>query len=87
MEPQTWLLVGMLLIFSMVAFFYFSPSFAPKILVTAAGPFPLGSSQTIISEQQAMPYYSDSNGSFSAFVYLNPMNRTGSYAACGINPN
>lgn len=87
MEPQTWLLIGMVLIFSIVGFAYYSPRFAPKILVTAAGPFSLASSQTIITEQQTMPYYSDSNGSFSTFVYLNPMNRTGSYAACGTNPN
>lgn len=87
MEPQTWLIIGLALIFAIVAFSYFSPSFSPKILVTAAGPFPLTSSSTIISEQQAKSYYSDSNGSFSAFVYLSPMNRTGSYAACGTNPN
>jgi len=87
MEPQTWLLLGMVLLFAIVAFYYYSPSFAPKILVTATGPFPLTETRSIISEQEAKPYYSDSNGSFSAFVYLNPMNRTGSYAACGTNPN
>ena len=86
-SSQKWLLGGLFLIFVIVAFSYYSPSFAPKILVTASGPFPLTSSKTIVTEKDTKSFYSDSNGSFSAFIYLNPMNRTGSYAACGTNPN
>jgi hypothetical protein len=87
MDPQSWIIVALAIIFVIVLIFYFSPSFAPKVLVTAAGPFPLTSTTTIVSDQQAKPYYTESNGSFSAFVYLSPMNRTGAYSACGTNPN
>ena len=84
---EGWTLVIMFIIFIGVFLFYFSPSYAPKILVSAEGPFPLTSRNSIISEQKAQPYYTDSDGSFSAFIYLSPMNRTGAYAACGTNPN
>ena len=87
MDIQTWLLIGLGILFILVLMAYYSPSFAKKVLATASGPFPLTTTQTMISEQDARPYYSESNGSFSTFVYLSPMNRTGSYAACGTNPN
>jgi hypothetical protein len=78
---------GAFILLAVVLIFYFSPSYSPKILVAAQGPFSLESSNTIISDLESKPYYSDSNGSFSAFVYMSPMNRTGSYASCGTNPN
>ena len=75
------------LLLGSVLVFYFSPSYAPKILVAAPGPFDLSKQATIVQEQDAQSFYSASNGSFSAFVYLNPMNRTGAYSPCGTNPN
>jgi hypothetical protein len=94
MDLQLWvsqfrapIYIGSFIILVIVLVFYFSPSYVPKILVAAEGPFSLASQNTIISDQDSKPYYSDSNGSFSAFVYLSPMNRTGAYAACGTNPN
>jgi hypothetical protein len=86
MDPQSWIVLGVVLIFVVVIIFYYSPTFIPKVLVTAAGPFSLASSTTVVSQQETTPYYMGSAGSFSAFVYLSPMNRTGSYAACG-TPN
>lgn len=79
------LFIGLLL--GSVLVFYFSPSYAPKILVAAPGPFDLSKQTTIVQEDDSQAFYSNSNGSFSAFVYLNPMNRTGAYAPCGTNPN
>jgi len=87
MDPQSWMIVGTVAIFIITLIFYFSPSFVPKILVTASGPFTLADTTTVATQQQTTPYYTDSAGSFSAFIYLSPMNRTGSYAACGTNPN
>ena len=87
MDPQSWIMVGTALIFIVTLIFYFSPSYAPKILVTSAGPFHLKSTSTVVSQKETSPYYTGSSGSFSAFIYLSPMNRTGSYAACGTNPN
>ena len=97
MDIQSWVLANtgieartvivIIIIFIVVLIFYYSPAYSPKLLVTAEGPFPLTSRQSIVSEQKTLPYYSDSDGSFSAFIYLSPMNRTGAYAACGTNPN
>ena len=77
------LLLGILLVF------YFSPSYTSKIVVAATGPYELNntSSTTIIEEADSKTFYSETNGSLSAFVYLNPTNRTASYAPCGVNPN
>ena len=78
--------VAVVLVLGIVLVFYFSPSYAPKIISAAPGPFPLDSVTTIVKEQDSRPFYSDANGTFSAFVYLNPLNRTGAYAACGTSP-
>lgn len=87
MNPQTWAILGTIILLGVILVFYLSPSYAPKITAAAMGPYPLTSTQTIIKDIDAQPYYSDANGSFSAYVYLNPMNRTGAYAPCGTNPN
>jgi hypothetical protein len=94
MDFQSWIsrlqtpsYIGIVIILVIVLVFYFAPSYGRKILVTAEGPFSLESQQTIISDQASKAYYSDSNGSFSCFVYLSPMNRTGTYSTCGANPN
>jgi hypothetical protein len=70
-----------------ILIFYFSPAYAPKILSAAAGPFDLSKVTTIVQETDSRAFYSDSNATFSAFVYLNPINRTGTYGACGSNSN
>ena len=70
-----------------VLVFYYSPSYVPTSLVAAAGPYDLSKMNTIVTEEDTKSFYSDTNGSFSAFVYLNPINRTGAYAPCGTNPN
>jgi len=87
METQTWVIIGTTILLVVILIFYFSPSYAPKITAAATGPYPLASEQIIIKDIDAQPYYSDANGSFSAYVYLNPMNRTGAYSGCGTNPN
>ena len=84
---QIWLIVFIGVLIGTVLVFYYSPSYAPKIISAAAGPFDLSKTSTIVDEQQTIPFYSDANGSFSAFVYLNPINRTGAYAPCGPSPN
>jgi hypothetical protein len=85
MNP-VWFILSIAILIGLVALFYYSPSYAPKILVAAAGPYSLDKVTTIVEEAGSKPFYSDSNGSFSAFVYLNPVNRTGAYASCGTEP-
>ena len=75
------------ILFVIVLVMYFSPSYVPKIQVSAIGPFSLGSETSMIDADTASMFYRDTDGSFSAFVYLSPMNRTGAYAKCGTNPN
>jgi len=86
MDPQ-WLVLFTGILIGVILFFYYSPTYVPKITAAASGPYDLNKQQTIIEEQETSPFYSDTNGSFSAFVYLNPINRTGAFAPCGANPN
>lgn len=87
MDIQIWVAVGSVILLGIVLIFYFSPSYAEKVTATAIGPYSLETQTTIVQNQEAQPYYSDANGSFSAFVYLSPMNRTGVNTACGVGPN
>ena len=87
MDTQIWVAIFTVILLGVILVFYFSPSYAPKILVAAPGPYSLDKMTTIIDQKESTPFYSESNGSFSCFVYLNPLNRTGAYAACGTNPN
>ena len=87
MEIQTAIYISIIVLLAFTLAFYFSPKYTRKVLVTAEGPFSLSSHKTIISDQESKSYYSDGNGSFSAFVYLSPMNRTGVFSSCGTNPN
>jgi hypothetical protein len=80
---QVWILIVIGVVFASLIILYFSPSYAPKILSSAAGPYELNEQKTIIEEADSTAFYSDSNATFSAFVYLNPITRTGTYAACG----
>jgi len=84
---QVWIIVFIIVLVGVSLVFYFSPSYGPKILASASGPYSLDKKTTIIQEQDARSFYSDSNGSFSAFVYLNPMNRTGANVPCGTANN
>lgn len=86
MDPQ-WLVLFIGILIAVFLIFYYSPSYVPKITSAATGPFDLSKSEKIITEKDTTPFYSDPNGSFSAFVYINPINRTGAFAPCGPNPN
>lgn len=84
---QTWLIVFIVVVIGVGLLFYYSPSYAPKITSSANGPYDLSKAKTIVQETDSSPFYTETNGSFSAFVYINPTNRTGAYAPCGVNPN
>lgn len=79
--------IGLFVLLAVVVLFYVAPNFAATVASTAKGPYSLASKSAIIDESSAKRFYSDTEGTFSAFIYLSPMNRTGSYAACGTNPN
>jgi hypothetical protein len=82
-----WLYIFAGLIVIAILLFYFSPSMAHQVVVTHQGPTDLGSTHTVASAEDAQDYYRNAEGSLSAFIYLNPMVRTGSHQPCGTNPN
>jgi len=83
MDPF-WVLVFILVLVGVFYFFYYSPSFVPKITSTKSGPYDLNIPKpSEITTEETAPFFATDQGSFSAFVYLNPVNRTGAYAGCG----
>jgi hypothetical protein len=88
MEPVVILLFAAIIVGTFVIF-YFSPKYAPKIIAAATGPYDLNqtSSPTIVTWDTAKTFYTEPNSSFSAFVFLSQLNRTGAYAPCGNNAN
>lgn len=88
MQPVTILILTAILLGTFVIF-YFSPKYAPKIIAASMGPYDLNQTagKVMVEENEARQFYSDTNGSFSAFVYLSQVNRTGAHAPCGTNVN
>lgn len=82
-----WSMIGTAVILVAVYIIYYSPSLGKKLVATNVGPLSLAEEQTAIKEEQSRTFYSGAEGSFSAFVYVNDFNRTGSHAACGTNAN
>jgi len=79
--------IGLFVLLTVVILFYVAPKFATTVSSSAQGPYSLASKSAIIDESTAKRFYSDMEGTFSAFIYLSPMNRTGSHSVCGTNPN
>jgi hypothetical protein len=70
-----------------IAFLFYSPSFAKKNKGEQDGPYQLEKRSTILTVSESEMLYSTAAASFSSFIYLNPMNRTGEYPNCVTNPN
>ena len=79
--------IGLLVLLVIVILFYVAPTFVPSVPTNSQGPFSLESQKAILDETSAKLFYSDTQATFSAFVYLAPMNRTGAQASCGTKPN
>jgi len=85
MDPRALLFIVVFLVIVAGVLYYFSMGYTPKIIATANGPFPLDSSE-IISSMDTKKFYTEGEGSFSAFIQIESVNRTGSYTACGTEP-
>ena len=81
-----WAILGGLILLAIILFMYFSPGLAHKITTTQAGPISLSSEEVPVGTQAVRSFYEDSEASFSAFVYVNPMMRTGAHVPCGDAP-
>ena len=81
------IILGLFIVVVVSVMYFFSFGYKPAITATAIGPFSLNQKNTIITDKDSRSFYTDSYGSFSAFLNLESLNRTGSYSACGTEPN
>jgi hypothetical protein len=83
-----WIIPGMVVIaVIIVVVLYFSPSYAKRVSVAAAGPFDLSKSNVVMPISDSKLLLDPSQSSFQAFVYLNPLMRTGAHVQCGTAQN
>lgn len=80
MDSSVWLLIFSAILLGTVLVFYFSPKYVPQVSAAAPGPFNLNSTTTIIKQEKTALFTETDGGSFSAFIYFNPVNRTASYS-------
>jgi hypothetical protein len=76
-------LLGILVITLVVL--YFSPAGARSIVANVQGPISLSKAEKVISNTDTTPFMATPNRTFQGFLYLNPLNRTGSYEGCTRN--
>ena len=81
-----WALVPVVALIILIVLFV-SPSFLPKLEVTSPGPFDLSKESTVIPVEKAEFLVTAPEATFQAFVYFNPLMRTGTYGGCGTGPN
>ena len=85
MDSSIWLLLFSGLLLGSILVFYFSPKYVPKLDAKAAGPFNLSKNTPIIKQDDTKLFVSTDAGAFSAFVYVNPVNRTATYSSNGFS--
>jgi len=68
-----------------ILLFYFAPSYTPRLNMIA-GPFDLSKTTTVVNATDAAPLLNP-DFSFQAFLYLNPLMRTGTHVECGTDQN
>lgn len=81
-----WLIIPFIFI-AVIFVMFFSPSFVEKAIVTSPGPYDLSKESTVVKIEDSNVLVTGSEATFQAFVYFNPLMRTGTYGACGTNPN
>jgi hypothetical protein len=85
MEPRALLFIVVFLLILGGVFYYFNKEYKPKVIANANGPFPFDSSE-ILSSMNTKQFYTEGVGSFSTFINIESINRTGSYTSCGTGP-
>lgn len=80
-----WVPVSLFILLVIVLVLYYAPSYGKRVSVTASGPFTLSTKQTAVA-------FTDAKGllepefTAQAFVYLNPIMKTGMHIDCGTDP-
>jgi hypothetical protein len=85
MEPRALLFIVVFVLILAGVMYYFNMGYKPKIVANVTGPSPLDSSE-LISSMDTKQFYMEGIGSFSTFVNIESVNRTGSYTSCGTGP-
>ena len=71
------LIFAFILIIVIFTVLYYYPMYKSIILVTETGPFALDKSSSVTTSSQTAPFYSSSNGTVAAFLYINRYNGMG----------
>lgn len=66
--------IAIIIIFTVL---YYFPMYKGTVLVTQIGPFALDKSASVTNSSETAPFYSNSNGSVAAFIYINRYNGMG----------
>ena len=82
-----WVPVGIIVLIGVGLVLYFSPSYTPKVYVTSAGPYNLPQTTTLLKQTDASGVLDPASMTFQAFIYLNPLQRTGAHVDCGTRSN
>lgn len=82
---DSWVPVTLIIVLVIVLVMYFSPSYVKGAKVTESGPFDLSSRKTAVTFSDAKAIL-EPQFTAQAFVYLNPMMKTGSHVDCGTDP-
>lgn len=80
-----WIPVVLVIVLAVVLIMYFSPNYFTKVNVTASGPFDLSSRKVAVSFADSK-ILTEPTFTAQAFIYLNPIMKTGSHVDCGTNP-
>jgi hypothetical protein len=86
MDTQRMIIIALVILLGVALFFFFSPSLAKKTTATAVGPFDLSKTQTGVVDSTGTATFVKAEGAgaaISAFLYVNPILRTGEHVACG----
>ena len=75
--------MGCIILIGVLLTLYYSPKFIPVVSVTKGGPYNLSSPTTVIKQTDASGILNPGGMGFQAFVYLNPLMRTGAHVDCG----
>jgi hypothetical protein len=85
MEPRALLFIVVFVLILAGVMYYFNMGYKPKIVANVTGPSPLDSSE-LISSMDTKQFYTEGHASFSTFINIESVNRTGSYTSCGTGP-
>ena len=77
-----WIPVVLVILLIVILVMYFAPSYMTKVTVTASGPFDLSSRKTAVNFTDSK-ILTEPTFTAQAFIYLNPIMKTGSHVDCG----